>query len=844
MAFWGNTYLMSLTEAIDLDQPEKKISIRFKVKKGSTLHHIRLYISKLTGSPADYILELQSDKGGYPSGTVLESIAFAADNPGWHMIEAFDYVLTAETIYHLVVYSPDADAENFLTFSYAVLTNNNQRFNNNKGTNRGRAVLINMGKGWKEISHADPIFTLDMADGTFLAQPYSSTFVTEKICASPEGVGQVVLMKAPRTITDISFLVRKSGREVPKGDLLFKLEDLASGEVVREGVLVPADKATTSFRWYTYAFPSPWTLKINAKYRLSLAAPDADLGCYYEAQGIETINELPYRDLRWGGKGSHYVYYDSETGSWRDRPYQDLVFRATVAPAHVLVKPTVPAAAGRRSKIILLIILLLLLLQASVVTYFYLTGRTRKVQSFVRRNKECLICHREMLAKLRLKDVHDPFIKRRCVDCHIDHAYSERKERRVITSETRVKRLSRDYCGKMLGISPESRCGKILGITKEKTTKGVLLESKYLKKYVPIAKPGLKMPQKQLCLTCHENLLEQTHRTYQHRPFDKGTCTSCHDPHASNYINLMVMSDYDLCFSCHGDLYPDLKKSVQHNPFELHHCVDCHHPHASNVAGILQDTQKNLCFSCHRTTAQQANLAVQHNPFEVGTCTSCHEPHSGEVARLLVEALPSLCYTCHPTIRTDFLRVSHHPLGVPQLKDCLNCHGPHATEFPKLCIAKDNLLCYKCHGSKQPYYDSSAHNRAVRVGVGVCLNCHSPHGTDWYSLVIKPESELCLICHDPYGYSRYYTDRTHPDGGISPRLLRTVNDRPGTEWLVCGSRVPTSGWLGKPFIDERTGREMRCSETCHDPHGTSNKHMLVWVPDSLCLLCHQPLELP
>lgn len=844
MAFWGNTYVINSTETVDLDQPVKKISYRVKIKSKTTLRHIRLHISNQIGSPPEYILELRSDKNGYPSDTVLESIAFNAENAGWHLIEAFDYVLEAETSYHLVIYSPDADAENFSSFSYVTVANNN-RSNNHRGEgNHGRTVLTDAGKGWREIPHSDAVLVLDLADGTFIAQPYSSTFASQEIFG-PAGAGQVVLMKTPRTITDISFLVRKSGREIPAGDLLFKLEDMATGEVVREGALAPADKVTTSFRWYTYTFPTPWTLKINAKYRLSLAAPDADGESYYEAQGVETINELPYRDLRWGGKTGHYVYYDvGEGGVWRERPYQDILFRATVAPAHILIKPTAPTVAGRRSKIILLIILLLLLLQATVVTYFYLTSRTKEIKSFVRRNKECLICHPEMLAKLRLRDVHDPFIKRRCVDCHIDHAYSERKEKRIITSETRITKVSREYCGKLLGISPESRCGKILGITKEKTTKGTMLESKYLKKYVPIAKPGLKMPQKQLCLSCHKNLLEQTYRTYQHKPFDVGTCTSCHDPHASNYINLMVMSDYDLCFSCHGDLYPELLQSVQHQPFKEHHCVDCHHPHASNVAGILQDTQKRLCFSCHRTTAQEANRPVQHNPFDAGKCTDCHRPHSGQVTKLLVNTLPSLCYTCHPTIRTDFLRVSHHPLGVPQLKDCLSCHGPHATDFAKLCIAKDNLLCYICHGNKRAYYDPSAHNKAVRVGVGVCLNCHSPHGTDWYSLVIKPESELCLLCHDPYGYSRYYTDKTHPDGGISPHPLRTVDDRPGTEYLLGGERVPTSNWIGKPFIDERTGREMRCTETCHDPHGTVNSFMLVWVPDSLCLICHQPLELP
>lgn len=840
MAYWGNSSVITSVESVDLDQPAKKIAFRFKTKKNTTLNRIRIYVTGITGSPPDYILELQSDKNDNPSGDVLESIAFSAESPGWQAIEAFDYVLTADNIYHLVVYSPDADESNHLAFSYATQSNNRKSNNNHK-----RAVLIDSGKGWKSVPHADVILVLDLAEGTYLAQPYSAVFASQEICVSSQA-GQVVLMKAPRTITDVSFLIRKSGREVPRGDVLFKLEDLASGEVVREGILALAEKVTTSFQWFTYSFPIPWTLKINAKYRFSLAAPDAGLDCYYEAQGVETVNELPYRDLRWGGRSSHYVYHEAGEGVWKERSYQDLLFRSTIAPAHVLVKPTAPSIAGRRSKIILLVILLLLTLQASIVTYFYLTGRTEKVRSFIRRNKECLICHPEMLAKLRLRDIHDPFIKRRCVDCHIDHAYSEREEKRVVTSETRIKKVSRDFCGKTMGISPESQCGKLLGISREEVTKGVVLESKYLKKYVSLAKPGLKMPQKQLCLTCHKNLLNQTHLTYQHKPFDKGTCTSCHDPHASNYINLMVMSDYDICLSCHGNLYPDFRKAILHQPFEAHRCVDCHHPHASNVAGILQDTQKNLCFSCHRTTAQQTARAVQHNPFDAGKCTDCHHPHSTNVDQLLVDALPSLCYTCHPSIRTDFLRASHHPLGVLQLKDCLNCHGPHATDYPKLCLAKDNLLCYNCHSNKRAYYDPSAHNRAVRVGVGVCLNCHTPHGSDWYDLVIKPESELCLICHDPYGYARYYTIKTHPDGGISPRPLRTIWDRPGTPFMAdrYGHRVPTTGWTGKPFIDERTGREMRCSETCHDPHGTANFQMLVWVPDSLCLLCHQPVELP
>jgi predicted CXXCH cytochrome family protein len=453
----------------------------------------------------------------------------------------------------------------------------------------------------------------------------------------------------------------------------------------------------------------------------------------------------------------------------------------------------------RRSRLALALILLLLLLLCVVTTVadVYTTApQSSRVQA-VLRNLECLQCHVELIPDFSKTAVHNPFENKSCTVCHTPHgevvrtAVTQGPVERWERFRTLIEWLPlRIACQVTPGTGPVGRVGGTTTATETVSPRGT---------------STLRQPLPELCWTCHGNVAPEMGLAFQHNPFFKGQCLTCHDPHASDFKRLMVVSERDLCMTCHP-IAAEIAKRQKHPPFADRSCTVCHRPHASEWKRLLVARQRVLCFSCHPRVAQMASLPVQHGPFLNDNCTGCHQPHASDYLRLLVLDQPPLCYTCHPRIGDDFLRVSHHPVGAVRLT-CADCHDPHAAQYKALLDATDNAFCYGCHGSTyQVSIETSLHRRTL------CIRCHTPHGSDWKPLLRDSNPDLCLGCHSPM----YYDESS-----------RTVfrNNHPVRPW----------------HLDVAAGKPLTCTSTCHNPHGTANNFMLrnwIFPYDGGCLQCH------
>jgi predicted CXXCH cytochrome family protein len=454
---------------------------------------------------------------------------------------------------------------------------------------------------------------------------------------------------------------------------------------------------------------------------------------------------------------------------------------------------------NRRSRMALALILLLLLLLCVITTVadVYTTAPDSSRVQAVLRNLECLQCHVELIPDFSRTAVHNPFENKSCTVCHTPHGEIvrttvtqgpvERWERFRTLIEWLPLRIA---CQVGAGPGPVGRQGGTTTVTDEKNARS----TSYLTQPVP-----------DLCWTCHGDVAPEMSLAFQHNPFEKGQCMTCHDPHASDFAGLIVVAERDLCVTCHS-IAADMAKTQRHPPFADRSCTGCHRPHASEWTGILVARQRVLCFSCHPTVAQMANRNVQHDPFLNDQCTGCHQPHAGDYQPLLVLDKPRLCYGCHPTIAYDFRRASHHPIGVVELT-CGDCHDPHAADYAGLLDAKDNAFCYRCHAS--PYkvsIEASLHKSTL------CIRCHTPHGSDWSPLLRESNPDLCLQCHPPMYYdesSKTVFRNNHP--------VRPVH------------------------LDVAAGKPLTCTSTCHNPHGSLNNFMLrnwMFPYDGGCLQCH------
>ncbi|MCD8491270.1 MAG: cytochrome c3 family protein [Geovibrio sp.] len=111
-------------------------------------------------------------------------------------------------------------------------------------------------------------------------------------------------------------------------------------------------------------------------------------------------------------------------------------------------------------------------------------------------------------------------------------------------------------------------------------------------------------------------------------------CTQCHDPHNSDAkFHLKAADEKTLCLTCHGDMDPAFKENIltaqfKHKPVEEGSCGECHNPHASDFGQLLRSDTKQICFECHQNLGKIiTGSEYVHAPVESDGCNACHNVH-------------------------------------------------------------------------------------------------------------------------------------------------------------------------------------------------------------------------
>jgi len=119
-----------------------------------------------------------------------------------------------------------------------------------------------------------------------------------------------------------------------------------------------------------------------------------------------------------------------------------------------------------------------------------------------------------------------------------------------------------------------------------------------------------------LCFNCHDKSMF-TKKTV-HPPVMDGQCTYCHSPHASDYPSVLTQPLADLCATCHdqqtsgrhvmaafsaSDTHPVKGRPDPSRSGRELSCTSCHNPHASEQKKLFTNEGKspgNLCLLCHK----------------------------------------------------------------------------------------------------------------------------------------------------------------------------------------------------------------------------------------------------
>ncbi len=259
------------------------------------------------------------------------------------------------------------------------------------------------------------------------------------------------------------------------------------------------------------------------------------------------------------------------------------------------------------------------------------------------------------------------------------------------------------------------------------------------------------------CLSCHVEFTKPSKSI--HTPLTS-SCHACHTlregmnhPEQKDSVRL-VQNVPGLCFSCH-EKSQFIGKSL-HPPIVGDTCTTCHNPHQSNFEKILLKDVPGLCYDCHNESKFRGK--VVHVPVAKGLCISCHRPHSSNFNNILVSDPPQLCYGCHE--EAPFMKKHIHVVAaIPN--GCSLCHNAHVSNSPYLLSKPVVQLCTGCHIAQKEgmHFLAPIQGEVTHPVSGVpdpsnpkkelsCVSCHNPHSSNYPMLF--PVARICTKCHQYY----------------------------------------------------------------------------------------------
>jgi predicted CXXCH cytochrome family protein len=166
------------------------------------------------------------------------------------------------------------------------------------------------------------------------------------------------------------------------------------------------------------------------------------------------------------------------------------------------------------------------------------------------------------------------------------------------------------------------------------------------------------------------------------------------------------------------------------------------------------------------------------------------------------------CAACHEDTAKSFARSAHARIyvadaGVEDSSGCESCHGPGSMHVDADDGEKAATIvnpgesadqCFRCHMDTEAQFNMP-YSHPVKNGKVTCNDCHDPHGKDAKKsakLAISRMNDTCRGCHKEQTRPHLYEHEALSDGCV----------------------------------------------TCHSPHGSVNKKMLIENDMNLCLKCH------
>ncbi len=266
-ADFGNAFVANKRISTALDSPEKKISFRFTCQEDMNLTAAAVFCAEALKTPA-YLLSLQEDLNGLPSGTPLSAASYIPQSQTWSAIPLASIPLIKGNIYHLVLehdlYRGGGHPVGFIgpsNYSAFLSTDFPNHLHPNDGSPDPKTNVLLLEKNhWKELNQ-EPVYAVYGLGNKLQGNPYDHPG-ERPIFGDPSGKnGQTLQGESIHfhcgTAAD-GFAIRVKKRGNPKSPLNYSilkhLFHIHKTIPIYSARALTPDQAPVDFKWVTIGF--------------------------------------------------------------------------------------------------------------------------------------------------------------------------------------------------------------------------------------------------------------------------------------------------------------------------------------------------------------------------------------------------------------------------------------------------------------------------------------------------------------------------------------------------------------------------------------------------------------
>jgi len=325
--------------------PGVKLGVAFKAPKTGTISAVTIQWKKSglygAGNFGRYTFELHGNgTGNFPSGSVLASVTNVTPSTAMGAMDGALQVdlsasLTADQIYHLVVYNTDANPSQNWSSPNSLMT---RVVPWDGAGNRGAIFIQGAWKPWtshdmaqifnpgrlRYVNGSHVPLMLTWTDGSHTGDPYYSAAVSQgAYLYGGNKAGEFIQWDRPAaTIKKVGVSVGKFGSP---GTLIYHLEQIGGGELAT-GSIANAGQIGVTPTWVYATLPASVTFEQGQSYRLWFESPTSanKSNCYFQYVPYGESSPAEWIDCGWGGTTSSYTV--STGGVWTAYPTRDLSF--------------------------------------------------------------------------------------------------------------------------------------------------------------------------------------------------------------------------------------------------------------------------------------------------------------------------------------------------------------------------------------------------------------------------------------------------------------------------------------------------------------------------------------